>query len=185
MTQMSDEERFSRERYERAAAKYRPQKTRVLFVAEAPPSSLERYFYFEDVRQQDSLWVELTKAVFGTENWTTTRYERRWKCEWLLKFQEKGCQLIDAVKEPMDCGDSARFERISKNSDELIAEIKQINPASIVLIKATVYKALFQRLEEAGLPVIDCMLPFPGNGHQREFHQKFPREVLTDVYRKE
>ena len=47
----------------------------------------------------------------------------------------------------MDCADSARVERISKNLRELISEIKQINPAIIVLIKATVHKALFQQLD--------------------------------------
>jgi len=178
---MSDEGRFPRERYERAAAKYRPQKTRVLFVAEAPPSSLDRYFYFEDVKRQDSLWVELMKAVFGRENWTITQHERRRKREWLLKFQENGYQLIDAVKEPMSCGDSARVERIVENADELIAEIKQINPAIIVLIKATVYKALFRRLETAGLPVATCKLPFPGNGQQEKFHREFPRAMLSRI----
>jgi len=179
MAQMNGEDGFSRERYERAAAKYRPRKTGVLFVAEAPPSSLDRYFYFEDVKRQDALWVELMKAVFGMENWTTTRQERRRKREWLLKFQEKGYQLIDAVKEPMDCGDSARVEKIKENSRELISEIKQINPAMIVLIKATVHKALFQQLETAGLPVAGCKLPFPGNGQQKKFHREFPRAVLN------
>jgi hypothetical protein len=181
MMQMSDKRRFPRERYERAAVKYRPLVTRVLFVAEAPPSSLDRYFYFEDVKRKDSLWVELMKAVFGKENWTITKHERRRKREWLLKFQEKGCQLIDAVKEPMDCGDLARSERISENSDELIAEIKQINPAIIVLIKATVYNALFQRLEAAGLPVATSKLPFPGNGQQKKFHREFPGAILSRI----
>jgi hypothetical protein len=178
MAQMNGEDGFSRERYERAAAKYRPRKTCVLFVAEAPPSSLDRYFYFEDVKRQDALWVELMKAVFGTENWTTTRHERRRKRDWLLKFQKNGYQLIDAVKEPLDCGDSARVERIGENLRELILEIKQIDPAIIVLIKATVHKALFQQLRAAGLPVADCRLPFPGNGQQKKFQREFPRAIL-------
>ena len=179
MAQMNDEDGFSRERYERAAAKYRPRKTRVLFVAEAPPSSIDRYFYFEDVKRQDALWVELMKAVFGTENWTITKHERKRKRDWLLKFKENGYQLIDAVKEPMDCADSARVERISENLRELISEIKQINPAIIVLIKATVHKALFQQLEAAGLPVVNCKLPFPGNGQQKRFQREFPRAMLS------
>ena len=100
IAQMNDEDGFSRERYESAAAKYRPRKTRVLFVAEAPPSSIDRYFYFEDVKRQDALWVELMKAVFGTENWTTTKHERKRKRDWLLKFQENGYSLLTPLRRP-------------------------------------------------------------------------------------
>src|SRR5271169_1232339 len=46
--------------YERAAATYRPANPpRILFIAEAPPDSKDRYFFYEDVREKDSLWVEL------------------------------------------------------------------------------------------------------------------------------
>ena len=31
--------------------KYKPDKIRLLLIAEAPPSSPDRYFYFEDVRE--------------------------------------------------------------------------------------------------------------------------------------
>jgi hypothetical protein len=40
----------------RAARRYRPEKVDLLLVAEAPPSALDRYFYFEDVSEQDSLF---------------------------------------------------------------------------------------------------------------------------------
>jgi len=176
ITQMSDEARFPRERYERAAAKYRPIKTSVLFVAEAPPSSLDRYFYFEDVRHQDSLWVELTKEVFGSEAWGNTRRERSRKREWLRRFQEDGYQLIDAVKEPLDCADAVT--KIKEHSQELISEIREIAPSCVVLLKYAVYDVLFDELRRAALPVVDRRLPFPGNGWQKKFHSLFPREVL-------
>lgn len=176
---MQGAEEFSRLRYEQASAKYRPERTRVLFVAEAPPSSLDRYFYFEDVGRQDSLWVELMKELLGMSGGPNTRIERRRKPKWLRRFQEGGYFLIDAVKEPMDCSDPARIQRIKKCRNELIAEIRQINPAWIVLIKGTVYKALFPALRAERLPVIDCKLPFPGNGQQRKFHEGFPRAILS------
>ena len=55
---------FARRRYQQARARYVPRRTRVLFVAEAPPLSLERYFYFEDVRNGDWLWIALMKELF-------------------------------------------------------------------------------------------------------------------------
>ena len=179
MSPMSEEVRFSREPYESAAAKYRPVKTRVLFVAEAPPSSLDRYFYFEDVRHQDSLWVELTKEVFGPEAWQNTKRERSRKREWLRRFQEGGYQLIDAVKEPLDCADAVT--KIKEHSRELISEIRGIAPSRIVLLKYAVYDVLFDELRSAALPVVDRRLPFPGNGWQKKFHDLFPREVLKGV----
>ena len=46
----------ARRRRDRAARKYRPKQVELLLVAEAPPAALDRYFYFEDVREQDSLF---------------------------------------------------------------------------------------------------------------------------------
>jgi len=176
---MNEKVRFSPEPYERAAAKYRPVKTRVLFVAEAPPSSLDRYFYFEDVRHQDSLWVELTKEVFGAEAWGSIKRERSRKREWLRRFQENGYQLIDAVKEPLGCADAVR--KTKEHSQELISEIREIAPSRIVLLKYAVYDVLFDELRSAALPVVDRRLPFPGNGWQNKFHGLFPREVLKNL----
>jgi hypothetical protein len=50
---------------EAAAALYRPQRVRLLLVAEAPPSALNRYFYFEDVRDQDSLFRYVSKRCWA------------------------------------------------------------------------------------------------------------------------
>jgi hypothetical protein len=66
--------------YEQAAAKYRPAHTSVLFIAESPPSSDERYFYFEHVSLRDSLWVELMKAIYPID-FGVTSTERRRKTE--------------------------------------------------------------------------------------------------------
>ena len=50
-----------------AAGKYAPLNTNHLFILEAPPSALERYFYFEDVQAGDSLWIETMKALYSSE----------------------------------------------------------------------------------------------------------------------
>jgi SOS response associated peptidase (SRAP) len=60
----------------KAANKYRPATTRLLFIAESPPQAEDRYFYFEDMRQGDWLWIALMKAVFGAEFGKATVHDR-------------------------------------------------------------------------------------------------------------
>jgi hypothetical protein len=167
------EDRLMAQDYESYAKKYLPrERVRILFIAEAPPCSTDRYFYFEKVRQYDGLWIALMKALYFTEwNKTKTKYHRERKKEWLQKFANSGYLLIDAVKVPIEGSDRRRVTEISRCSTDLIAEIRGINPEKIVLIKTTVHDALFTRLQTAGLPVMnEIPLPFPSSGHQTEFH---------------
>src|SRR3954447_25398700 len=53
----------ARQRRGHAAAAYRPRDVRLLLIAEAPPSDLDRYFYFEQVRDQDSLFRYVVQTV--------------------------------------------------------------------------------------------------------------------------
>ncbi len=158
--------------YAKAANKYRPEKTNVLFIAEAPPEDIDRYFYFENVEHDDWLWIALMKALYPLE-WSHTKAERQRKEYWLLKFQKYQFWLIDAVKAPISGRHPRRVRLIESAAPELIEEIKQIAPRQIVLIKATVHKALFQTLRDARLPVVNKdALPFPGSGRQTEFHDR-------------
>jgi hypothetical protein len=56
--------RASRRRAQ-AAKKYRPAFVKLLLVAEAPPSALDRYFYFEVVATQDSLLLRRARGAQG------------------------------------------------------------------------------------------------------------------------
>ena len=164
--------------YTKAAAKYRPKKTRLLFVAEAPPSSIDRYFYFENVKRDDWLWIALMKELFPAD-WVSTTSERQRKADWLLRFKNKGCQLMDAVKEPIRGTHRKRVAAIEGGASKLIAEIEKIKPKQVILVKATVHEALFQKMKIAGLAVANQEpLPFPSSGRQQEFHCKFNRHWL-------
>ena len=46
----------ARRRRREAARRYKPEQIDTLLVAEAPPTALDRYFYFDDVQTQDSLF---------------------------------------------------------------------------------------------------------------------------------
>ena len=145
----------------------------MLFVAESPPASIDRYFYYPDVREQDALWIALMKALYPGEFGETSK-ERPHKHDWLERFKADGYQLIDAVKEP----GKTTVPAIHDNAGRVIQEIREIDPQQVVLIKATVYRGLYSPLKEAGVPVIaQGSLPFPGSGRQLEFHDGF-RELV-------
>ena len=109
-----------------AADKYVPLKTNYLFIVEAPPSALERYFYFEDVQTGDSLWIELMKALYSSE-FGVTAENRSKKKDWLTKFKNDGYRLIDALKEPVCRSMSGQKRKIliTDRADEIIKEVKR------------------------------------------------------------
>jgi len=163
----------SEDPYTVAARKYVPKTTKFLFVAEAPPLDPCRYFYYEHVTEGDWLWIALMKALYPAE-WTDTKTERGRKESWLLRFRNDQFRLIDGVKVPINGSSQARIRLIEADSAELLAEIRDIGPRAIVLIKVTVHKALYQKLKDAHLLVVNAKpLPFPSSGRQKEFHKNF------------
>jgi len=147
--------------YTTAATKYRPKgETQVLFIAEAPPNSIDRYFYFEDVEKGDWLWIGLMKVLYA-QDWKETKEERKRKRWWLARLRDDGFQLIDAVTEPIEGKSLKRVSRIKLNTDRLLRVIREISPKQIVLIKKTVHDALFEELKAAGLPVINSNAKSP------------------------
>jgi len=164
-------------KYQKAASRYIPLETNVLFIAESPPDAIERYFYFENVQEQDSLWIGLMKALYEGEFGETSR-ERLRKKKWLTKFKDDGYRLIDALKNPVgQYKDPQRRKLISNAVDHVIEEVKEISPNQIVLIKATVFDVLYDPLHTAGLPVVNERLPFPGSGRQNQFAEIFRNMV--------
>ena len=97
-----------------ASQKYRPAAVRILFIAEAPPAhDSERFFYFTDVRHQDTLFLETMKALYPLEigfsgneflGGFSSRMIRLRKPELLTRFKTDGYYLIDACERPMPQG---------------------------------------------------------------------------------
>jgi hypothetical protein len=155
----------ARLRRSRAAAKYRPRNVELLLVAEAPPAALDRYFYFEEVREHDSLFRYVAKATLGAD---PTRDN---KAELLARLRDRGVFLIDLKLDPVD------GSALSDHVAELIRRVEEIGPSKIVLIKAGVFDAAYRPLAEAGFPVVDERVPFPGSGQQRRFEEAFGRAL--------
>src|SRR3954468_8593017 len=147
----------ARRRRREAAQRWRPSTVEVLLVAEAPPSALDRYFYFEDVRTHDSLFRHVVEGVLGER-------PTRDKAPYLDGLRERGVFLIDLCEEPFS--DRAALRGCVPG---LVRRVTRLAPARVVLIGVGVYDAAFVPGRGAGLPVVDARLPYPGSGQQRRF----------------
>ena len=159
--------RASRRRRWRAARKFRPAEIKLLLVAKAPPPAPkpgkpERYFYYPDVGEHDSLFVEVAEALLGS------RPSRSSKREVLGQLRDAGVFLIDMRLDPDDGG------ALDRHIPSLITRCRRLKAQDIILISTSVYDAAFRRLAEVGLPAVDARVDFPGNGRQRDFRRKFP-----------
>jgi hypothetical protein len=110
---------------EAARRKYRPEKIRRLLIAEAPPDALDRFFYFEDVREMDYLYIETMKVIYGNVDVSGLR-ER--KVEFLQGFMENGFYLIDAVSDPIGNNVSSHHSKeiVMKNRQDLVERMRTL-----------------------------------------------------------
>jgi hypothetical protein len=150
-------EEAARRRRAEAAARHRPARVDTLLVAEAPPSALDRYFYFEDVNEHDSLFRHVVQAVLGEK-------PGRDKAPWLDELRERGWFLVHLSEDPFH--DRAVLPPLVP---DLVARCEELRPRRILLVGAPLYDLLYRPLRAAGLPVVDVRMPFPGSGQQRRF----------------
>jgi hypothetical protein len=154
--------RRARSRRTRWARAFRPEKVRTLLIAEAPPSALDRYFYFPSVSTHDSLFREVAYAI------TSVQPTRENKRELLTMLQVKGLFMIDAVPEPVN-------GRYSIDVGRLISRVRRLAPDRVIVVKAGVFDRVFEPLRAAGIPVVPVRIPFPGSGQQVRFRHEFDR----------
>lgn len=154
--------RARRRRY-RAARRFKPERVKLLLVAETPPASPDRYFYFTDVREHDSLFRNVARELLRKEP------TREKKAELLGLLQEKGVYLVDLKLDPTDGAP------LATHVPSLLRRVRRLDPDKIILIKTSVYDDVFSRLRDAGFPVVDERVPFPGTGQQARFREAFRR----------
>src|SRR6266568_6691406 len=127
------------ERRSNAATRYRPDRVELLLVAEAPPGSPERYFYFTNVRQHDSLFRYVCRVLLGREP------SRARKAVLLEELRSRGVFLIDLKQTPVD------GTPLAGEVPGLIERCRELEPKRIVLIKATVFDVAYWPLKNACL----------------------------------
>jgi hypothetical protein len=141
-----------------ATAKYKPEPVQLLLVAEAPPPSPDRYFYYEDVHDQDSLFRHVVRAILAIEP------SRSEKASQLQQLADRGVFLIDLNPEP-----KRPQETLEAFVPDLVTRAATLKPRHVITIKANVCDLTQQPLRGAGLHVVDQRVPFPGSGQQRRF----------------
>jgi hypothetical protein len=152
----------ARERRLRAAQRYRPEVVDLLLVAEAPPSALDRYFYFEDVLTHDSLFRYVVRGILGE---TPTRD----KAPYLEELKDRGIYLEHVCEDPF----ASRREALPGCVPGLVRRCRALRPRRVVVIGAGAYDHAYDALAAAGLPVVDLRMPYPGSGQQRRFLEGF------------
>jgi hypothetical protein len=153
-----------------AARKYRPAHVNLLLVAEAPPCTPDRYFYFEDVDRHDWLFRYVWEGLMGCKP------DRSQKAEHLASLRDAGVFMIDLHEEKIS---QPSLADLRPKVPGLLERCRAIKAQHIALIKWSVYDAAFEPLVAAGLPVIDERIPFPASGQQKKFLAAFRRAVGT------
>lgn len=149
-----------------AAAKYKPSRIELLLIAEAPPCTPGRYFYFEHVDRHDWLFRYVWEGLMGDKP------DRAHKAEHLAALREAGVYLIDLHEENVS---QPTLAQLRPKVPDLIGRCRALDPRHIACIKFSVYDAAFEPLRLAGLPVIDERIPFPASGQQKKFLASFQR----------
>ena len=82
--------------------------------------------------------------------------------------------LIDMAPDPFH---RDRRTVLPRAATSLPERVRRLRPRRVVLVGADVYDSAFPVLRDAGLPVVDVRLPYPGSGQQRRFAEGFARVI--------
>ncbi len=170
------------EGYRVAREAYRPERVRVLLIAESPPAS-GGYFYFEKTTGRDHLFRETMKALglWPEDKSMPKGIDKR---PLLRQFQSRDFFLIDTSLVSVDRLPSReRRETIVKGVSRLIEDVRNIGPESIIIVKASIYALVGDALERAGFAdkVLNLgALPFPSHGNQRKYREKLRSLMAGD-----
>jgi hypothetical protein len=170
---------FIKARYAKARNRFKPRQIRMVFIVEGPPDSLDRYFYFEDVKKHDSLFLEIMGVLYPEQKkqYLTSRRDTLLKEELLETFKEDGYFLLDLSEVPC----SLLEEPLENNIPSLLERLKNqiVKHTPIILIKANIYDICYFPLVSNGYNVRNERIPFPGSGQQGVFREKFSRAVAS------
>jgi len=164
-----------------AREQFRTKTVNVLFIAEAPPCTEDRFFYFPDMTKGDSLFLHIIRAVYPELNEIPTKELRGMKEELLYRFQEDGYFLEDSCEYPLPkgCTSGQKLYAIIANQESLLLRIAPYKNSKVVLLSATVFKANDEFLKAHGFNVLNTeAIPFPGSGQQNNFKRAISKIEL-------
>ena len=149
-----------------AARKYRPNRIKLLLVAESPGGDGERYFYFETPKSADSLFDELCAVLFEQPPPD--------KVTALKELRRRGIFLVELKPD----GPRQDAEPLLPYVPPFLINLDTLGPEQIVLVGADAYRAAFPLIEKADRPVVDVLVPYPAEGNEAEFRRTL-RQALV------
>lgn len=170
---------FLKDLYAAARNKYKPSQVDLLLVAEAPPDSLDRHFYFEDVKKHDSLFLEIMGILYPERKarYLASGRDAVLKQELLEHFKADGFWLLDVSEVPLSVSDKPLERCVPSLLQRLKNYITTQTP--IILVKSNIHDLCYPVLQCQGYKVSSQRLPFPGSGQQRIFREKFRRAISS------
>jgi hypothetical protein len=172
-----DDLQFLRDIYEQARNRYRPSQLRIIILVEAPPENMERFFYYEDVKQHDALFLEVMGVLYPKQKDAYLKNGRPTdgKTDLLRRFQGDGFWLWNFYPLPA----SLTTEKSPTLLHQLFQKLEKYatRQTHIVLVKASIYDTCFRPLREAGYHVSPERIPYPGSGQQAVFRIGFQKAL--------
>jgi hypothetical protein len=175
--------------YDAIRAQYRPERIKVLLIAESPPPSAEvqssRHFYrAEQIRHDDRLFVNTIRALYpDTVNTPEPELEQQ-KEQWLRRFQRDGFYMIEALETSQRHAVTKpqRQQKIHDALPRLIERVRELASAdtNIILIKSNVFEVAAEPLRQAGYKVLNTeLVDYPGHYNQRAYREKLASLVAS------
>jgi len=162
---------------ETARLKYKPEIVKYLLIAEAPPNSIERFFYYDNVNEHDYLFIGVAQALYPDmkDKFLASNRSSTIKNEILNKLKADGFYLLDLSELPL----SLLTEDLSLQLLSLIERVKIVSDeqTKIILIKVNVYDIAFNSLQEEFGSVVDSRITFPSQGGQVKFQTQFRKAL--------
>jgi len=157
-----------------ARQKYKPKKIKCLFIGEAPPDSLDRFFYFEDVKKADELFLGIMENLYPElkDEYLASGRPTDLKERILLKFKYDGFYLLDVSELPLDLLDGELASEVPYLIQRLEKTISKHTP--VILIKATTFDVAHTALINKGYKKCSSIrIPFPDQDNQAKFREEF------------
>ncbi len=168
---------------EKARLKYKPNEVKYLLIAEAPPDSIERFFYYDNVDEKDYLFLGIVQSLYPDlkDKFLATGRSSVIKNEILLKLKSEGFYLLDLSELPL----SLLIGNLSSQLSILINKVKKVagKQTKIILIKTSVYDTAFRSLQEEFENVVNIRIPFPLYDGVKLFPIKFEEALKSAGYR--
>jgi hypothetical protein len=157
----------AKDRYEICRDKHRPLQTRVLFIGESRPKN-GTFFYCGN-----SFLAQYTCEAFGPEGGPFLEMSA-----FLEHFRNLGCFLVDLCSEPVNHLPQTERKRARRAGEAVLADtLRKLRPRAVVVVMRAISQSVTRAVVTAQ-PIRRYDLPFPAQGHQRQYVTQL-REIVA------